>query len=191
VFSGPDDVVTEELSTISSVQYLRYLAVSYVGGSYKLSIASYHQTEFLDWKSIDGVGTDAKAYCLTGSSTGGDSSIDKQTPYLTMNFVRTENGVDSNLTPLHQSSCLMRSQWNFANAIQSNKWSPLVQAYRYRKVRFSEGLDDVYDTGFSVIQTKNKLRGRGKAFALYFETESGKDCQILGWNVSVNLNQIA
>lgn len=190
VYADTDDVVTDEISSVASIQYLRYLAVSYIGGSYKLSIASYHQVDFLDWKSVDGVGNDAKAYCLTGSSTGGDSSIDKQTPYLTMTFNRTESGVDVDLQPLKQSSCYMRSQWNFANAVQSNKWSPLVQAYRYRKVRFSESTDDLYDTGFSVIQSKNKLRGRGKAFALYFETEAGKDCQILGWNLAINVNQI-
>jgi hypothetical protein len=85
----------------------------------------------------------------------------------------------------------MRSQWNYANQIESNKWSPLVQSYRYRKARIVENLSDAFDTGFYAITSKSKLRGRGKAIALYFETEPYKDCQILGWNISVNINQIA
>jgi hypothetical protein len=140
--------------------------------------------------SKDGVGVDAYAFCLTGDSTFGDSGAEKQTPYIIMHFNRTEEGVNADLTPAHQSSCLMRAQWSFANNVVSNKWSPLTQAYRYRKVRFTENISDMYDTGFEVITTKSKLRGRGKAFALYFETEAGKDLQILGWNLTLNGNQI-
>ena len=48
--------------------------------------------------------------------------------------------------------------------------------------------DDDYETGFEVVTSKNKLRGRGKAFALHMETEAGKDCRILGWSISLNGN---
>lgn len=190
VFVSSDPVQVTSNGLLSTKQYLRYFTFKKDNNVVYITVSYYNQPQWLDWKSADNVGTDAAAYCLTGAVTGGDSSLDKQIPYLTMHFVRTENAVDSNLVPTNQSSCLIRSQWNFANAIQSNKWSPLVQAYRYRKVRFSEDISDTYDTGFAIIATKNKLRGKGKAFALYFQTEPGKDCQILGWNVAVNANQI-
>lgn len=197
VFSGidnvldlTDQVVVPSLLLSNNSQSLRYLAVSVIAGIPYFTIAYYNESTWLDWVSKDGVGVDAFAFCLTGDSTFGDSGAEKQTPYIIMHFNRTEEGVDSFAVPLHQSSCLMRAQWSFANNVVSNKWSPLVQAYRYRKVRFSENVSDMYDTGFEVLTSKNKLRGRGKAFALYFQTEAGKDLQILGWNLTLNGNQI-
>jgi len=190
VLSNLDQVVVGVDTTISTIQSLRYLTMVLVDSIPSISFSLYKELTFADWLSLDGIGVDAKAHCLTGTVTAGDSGVDKQIPYLIMHFRRTESGVDSELNPLHQSGCLMRSQWNFANSIVSNKWSPLVEAYRYRKVRFGESPADTFDTGFEVITTKNKLRGRGKAFALYFETEPAKDCQILGWNITLNANQI-
>jgi hypothetical protein len=196
VFAGTDNVLTPTDQVVipavqlaNNVQSLRYLAVHIEGGIPYYTVAYYNEATWLDWVSKDGVGVDAFAFCLTGDSTFGDSGMEKQIPYLIMHFVRTEEGVNSDLTPAHQSSCLMRGQWSFANSIVSNKWSPLTQAYRYRKVRYSESIADTFDTGFEVITTRNKLRGRGKAFALYFETEPGKDLQILGWNLTLNGNQ--
>jgi hypothetical protein len=191
VFAGTDEVLSTGSSRVDSQQYLRYFVMVNVGGSLYVTISYYYNTNFKDWYTVDNVGVDAKAYCLTGAATGGDSSIDKQTPYLFMTFVRTESGVNSDFTPASQSGCMVRSQWNYANQIESNKWSPLVQAYRYRMPRFVVSTSDPFNTGFYAITSKNKLRGRGKAIALYFETEEGKDCQILGWNISVNVNQVA
>lgn len=190
VLAGTEQVVIPALQLANNVQSLRYLAVHLVAGIPYYTVSYYNEATWLDWVSKDGVGVDAYAFCLTGDSTFGDSGAEKQTPYIIMHFNRTEEGVNADLTPAHQSSCLMRAQWSFANNVVSNKWSPLTQAYRYRKVRFTENISDMYDTGFEVITTKSKLRGRGKAFALYFETEAGKDLQILGWNLTLNGNQI-
>lgn len=191
VMSNTDIVVVDGLDANSNVQFLRYATILVQAGIPLLTFSYYHNSEFADWFSLDGIGVDAKAHCLTGDVIGGDSSVDKQTPYLVMHFVRTEEGVGADLVPLHQSSCLYRGQWNFANAVQSMKWSPLRQAYRYRHAQFTTSLADPFDNGFAVVTSKNKLRGKGRAFALYFETEAGKDCQIIGWNISVNANQAA
>jgi hypothetical protein len=198
VYAGTDQVFETTVpvaitgtSADSNVQFLRYSTIFVSNGIPYLTFSYYHNTEFSDWFSVDGTGVDAAAYCLTGTATGGDSSVDKQVPYLFMHFIRTEEGVDSNLIPRKQSSCLVRTQWNFANAVESNKWSTLSQAYRNTKVKFALNTSDPYDNGFSIVTTKNKCRGIGKAFALYFETEPGKDCKIVGWNISLNANQIA
>lgn len=190
VLVNTDQVVIPDIDLKDTVQSLRYLAVNIVAGIPYFTVSFYNESTFVDWISKDGVGVDALAFCVTGDSTFGDSGVEKQTPYLIIHFNRTEDGVNADLTPAKQSSCLMRAQWSFANNVVSNKWSPLTQAYRYRKVRFSESAADTYDTGFEVITTKNKLRGRGKSLALYFQTEPGKDLQLLGWNLTLNGNQI-
>lgn len=158
----------------------------------RFTFAYYHNTRFLDWETADGFGVDAKAFLLTGSQIAGDSAIVKQTPYLVMHFRKTESETNENGIPLNQSGCLYRTQWDWANKASSHKFSALSQAYRYRKPFFSAGPGDTsYDNGFETVVSKNKIRGRGRAFALYFETEPDKDCNVLGWNLTINGNALA
>lgn len=187
-----DDAPVGVVSNIrkTATNSLRYLTLIKTEGFVSISFAYYQDSDFVDWFSVDSVGVDAKAYLLTGSQIAGDSAIDKQIPYLVMHFRRTESGTLDGI-PDNQSSCKVRSQWNWANTIKSNKWGPQFQAYRYRVARFVEGESDDYDNGFETIVSKSKLRGRGKAFALYLETEPRKDCRILGWNLTINANALA
>lgn len=134
----------------------------------KYTFATYKDTTFRDWKDIDGVGVDAKAFLLTGALTAGDSGIDKQAPYITLHFRKAE-----------PSSCLMRSQWEWSNDPGSHKFSSLVETYRSRT-----------GEGFDTVISKSKLRGKGKAISLYFETSPYKDCQLLGWNLTINGNAV-
>lgn len=189
VLSSAENVYITETIRQSGIQSARYLVAVSQAGNYYYTIAYYNNTDFRDWQALDGVGVDAKAFLITGEMTGGDSAIAKQVPYLTMHFKRTESGVTAEFVPDKPSGCLIRSQWDWSSSEASKKWSPLFQAYRFRRVQFVEGLDDPFDTGFEVVSSKNKLRGRGDAFSLYMETEPYKDCRILGWRLSVNGNQ--
>jgi hypothetical protein len=180
-------VTIPDTFTADALQSTRYLAFVNNSGVLSFTFAFYRDSLFRDWADLTPV--DAKAYLLTGALTGEDSSIPKQVPYLTMHLRRTETGVTEEGTPDNQSGCLVRSQWDFSNTINSKKWSPLFQAYRYRKPLLITGPSDIYDNGFELVTTKNKLRGRGRAFSLYMETEPLKDCRIVGWNISVNANQ--
>lgn len=155
----------------------------------KYAFAQYSDTEFRDWKYVDDIGADAPAYMLTGALTAGDSGIDKQSPYLQLHFNRTETVADDDGVPLNQSSCLMRCQWDWSNDPRSRKFSDTVETYRYRKALLANP-GEAYDNGFDTVITKSKLRGRGKALTLYFETSPYKDCQLLGWNLTINGNAI-
>lgn len=188
VVASGDPVYVTDIVRQSGIQAARYLVAVTSGGNSFFTIASYLNTKFKDWESIDGVGVDAKAFVLTGVSTAGDSGIAKQVPYLMMHFHRTENGVNPDFTPANPSGCLVRSQWDWSTSVASKKWSALFQAYRQERAVYVEGLDDDFDNGFSVVTTKNKIRGRGKAFSFYMETEPLKDCRILGWRLSLNGN---
>ncbi len=188
VFSLTEGVVTSKSLRESGIQSARYIAVRISGGVASLTFAYMNDITFTDWKAADGVGADAKAYLLTGVSTAGDSSTDKQIPYLVMHFKRTESGVTDQFVPDNPSGCLMRCQWDFADSIQSGKWSQLIQVYRYNQARFVTNQFDEYDTGFELITTKNKVRGRGKAFSIYLETEPAKDCRVTGWSITLSGN---
>lgn len=188
VISGFEPVVIDIESEASGLLDTRYLVVQVVGVNAYMTFAYYSNKSFLDWELADGVGVDAAAFLTTGAITGGDSSVEKQAPYLTMHFVRTEEAVDNNWIPTTQSSCLVRSQWAWASSANANKWGPLFQAYRYRKAYLPSGPNTDYDNGLELTTTKSKLRGRGKALALHMETEPLKDCQIVGWSIAINGN---
>lgn len=188
VFAGPDLVIIESPTRISGLQSVKYLVTVNDGGIIKYTFGAYNNVQFLDWKSVNGVGVDAKGFVLTGAQIARDSSVHKQIPYLTLHMRRTENGVDENGDPSNPSGVLVRSQWDFANNLNSHKWSSLFQGYRYTNSFLITAPN--YDNGFELITTKNKLRGRGKAFSMYMETEPLKDCRIIGWNLAVNGNGV-
>ena len=190
VFADTEPVVIPNTGRSAGLQSSRYLCIIKDGTDAIFTFGYYNNPFFTDWETVDGVGVDAKAFLQTGAYTADDSSIHKQVPYLTMHFLRTENGVDSDLNPEGASSCFVRTMWDWANGYNSNKWSPLMQAYRYRKSYTPTGPEDTFDTGFQIISSRNKLRGRGKAFSLYFETEPLKDCRIIGWSLALNGNSV-
>ena len=111
VFVSTDPVVIAEGIRNAGIQSTRYLVAKYLGGSSQLTFAYLNNTNFNDWEEIDSVGVDAKGFLLTGDMTGGDSSVAKQLPYVTMHFVRTESGVTPDLVPDNQSGCLIRTRW--------------------------------------------------------------------------------
>lgn len=191
VFAGGDSVLISQQEVSSGIQSTRYLAIKKNGAnSYSFTFAQLNNTDWKDWQSVDGIGADAFAYGYTGVQTGGDSAVDKQIPYLVFHMYRTETVTDVEGTPFNQSGCRVRYQWSFANKSVSKKFSPLFQVYRYVKPFFPVNPGDAFDNGFSILTTKNKIRGTGRAFQMYFETQPGKDCQIVGWSITANGNSI-
>jgi hypothetical protein len=175
----------------NEIYYLTITNPNYTEHPGALTFSTYNNLKFLDWEKIDGKGVDAKAFLLTGSQIAADSAVVKQIPYLVMHFRKTEFETDSKGVPKNQSGCMFRTQWDWATGEQSNKFSALTQGYKYRRM-YQAGLPDTkYDNGFETVTSKNKIRGRGRSFALYLETEPLKDCNILGWNLTINGNALA
>lgn len=191
IVADSDFVVSTTNKRVSGLLNTRYLCARITDNVAYLTVCLYRDKTFTDWKSANGIGVDAAAFLVTGVVTGGDSSLIKQVPYLFTHFYRTEDSLDSEGNVVNPSSCLIQSQWDWSTARLSNKWSPQFQAYRYRRgtLTSSESLD--YDSGFELVTSKNKLRGRGRSFALRMDTEPLHDCQIVGWNISLNGNAIA
>lgn len=191
VFSGAEEVSIDEVEITSDLQSLKYVALVETGGSIKMTIGWYKDTQYKDWRDVNNIGKDAFGFILTGAMTAGDSAVSKQTPILIMHMTRTEKSIDEDFELENKSGCLMRTAWDWANSAYSKKWSPLFQVYRYRRHFMPVFVPGVYDNGFELVTSRNKLRGRGKALAIYMETEPTKDCRIVGWSLSLNGNEIA
>ena len=182
VVSGTDNVVSMTSSPTSRTKEIYYLVVTDISGGIDYTFAYYNDTSYLDWGD-----TDAEAVMVTGWSGGGDYQRNKQAPYVTFHFRRTEDGFIEDelgdLYPANQSSCKVQAQWDWANSANSNRWGKEFQAYRYKRLYMPSGVNDSYDNGFLTITTKNKLRGKGKVLSLRISTEPAKDCRLLGWSM--------
>lgn len=190
VLAGSDFAVINSQTRTSSKSNIKYITVHSYLGDVTYTFSLLKDNEFRDWKSIDGVGIDAAAFFLTGDQTVGDSAVMKQVPYLITHMIRTERTVDTNGVPQDKSGCVVRVRWGFTDGVQSGKWTVPFQIYRYPRHFFGDVNAGTYETGHSLITTKNKVRGRGQAYALHFQTEPFKDCKLLGWNMTINGNSI-
>lgn len=191
VTNSGDSVVSPGRSAVSGFRGTAYLTYGFYGGSTYFS--TYNSEDFLDWGSLplNGSGTDAEAYLLTGYIGTGDHARYKQVPYVYFHFNRTETGftdIGNDLEPVGASSCLVQSQWDWTNSANSNKWGREFQAYRYKRPYIPSGPSDSYDNGQETIVTKNKLRGRGRVLSLKISSEPGKDLQLLGWSMAIGTN---
>jgi hypothetical protein len=190
VVAGGDNVSIVEQQSTNQFRELKYLTISQTVPSVSITLSEYRDNDFLDWTSTYTGGTDAAAYLLTGHVSGGDFQRNKQIPYLTSHMTRTEDGfelINNVVTPKNQSGCLLSGRFEWANSVNSGRWSNPQQIYRYKRLYMPADLADPYDSGFETIVAKSRIRGKGRVVSFLFETEPGKDCKLLGWSILVGL----
>jgi hypothetical protein len=155
--------------------------------------AGYRSTTFKDFFSSDDVGQDYTAVLQTGYLNLGDTQRWKQAGYILPSFNRTEDGFtddgDGNLTPTNESSCVISAWWDFVDDETAPKVNPPFEAYRYNRLYIPEDASDTFNYQQSVLTTKNRLTGRGRALSLRFESGPGKDCRLLGWGMDLGINR--
>ena len=179
VTAGDTVVVPDDVASSRTEQF-SFLTI--VGTSFTLS--KYNGSDFLDWKTKDSVGVNYSSYLYTGYELFGDIMKEKQIPYIFFYLQKTEDGFQASGTDLvftNQSSCKVQAQWGWSNSAANGKWGNEFQAYRILRNYTPSGVGDAYDSGDSMVVTKNKLRGSGKCLSLYIRSEAGKDMKLLGW----------
>lgn len=183
---GDGITVSSVLSQPSSRETL-YIIVTSTSPTYSFSFGLYRNQNFTDWSSVDGIGVDARAFLLTGWMGGGDYQRNKQVPYVTFHFKKTEDGfvVDDvgDFVPTHQSSCKVQAQWEWTNSATAGRWGPSFQAYRFKRHYMPASSSDTFNNGMYTTISRSKLRGKGKVLSLLIDTEPKKDCHLLGWSM--------
>lgn len=158
------------------------------------SLANYTNLNFMDFSS-----TDAAAFTITNymSQKYSDSTYQptkdfqrkKQIPYLTIYLENTDKGfttdINGDLVPVGASSCIVQSMWEWTDSAASGRWGRPFQGYRHRRLWLPTISSDPFSDGYSVVVTRNKLRGSGRVVSLKFSTEPGKDFHLYGWSMMV------
>jgi hypothetical protein len=180
--------VTAEVDVLSSgIRETLYLVLDSITGTITFSFGYENNPSFYDWGDVD-TGIGYESFLLTGAMTGGEARYRKQVPYLNTFFRQTEDGFDDNLNVTNASSCLISTQWNWTDSINSYKWSTPRQAYRIGRLYFPLDASDTYDNGETKVSTRNKIRGWGESVAFKFEGEYGKNLHIYGWSFDLVAN---
>lgn len=189
----PDLINAAELGSSTT----KYLTLYYESGSSipHITFAHYRDKDFIDWKSFNGVGQYFTSYLVTGYELLGTAMVSKQSPYIMVHCKRTEQtvvavGSGGAVEYDYPSSCLLQSRWDFSDSATSGKWGPETQVYRLNRAIILPIAGQPLDYGHSVITTKNRLTGRGKALSLRFASENGKDMHILGWANKYTANTV-
>ncbi len=150
--------------------------------------------DFLGFENSDTVEGFFDSYAESGTETLGDLQRDKKATFVHSFFARTESGfIDDgvgNLIPQDPSAAVMVARWDWHNTGTGHRWSRPQAAYRYRKPYAPVGLNDTFDTGEGIIYTKLKARGKGRALNVRYESEDGKDFQLLGFSVPFTANGV-
>lgn len=164
-------------------------------GNADFTVAGFYDLDFNDWTentdSLGVAGKDAEAVLLTGYTTDGDSEIVKKSKYITVFMKRTETGFtddgSGNLTPVGESSCKLQGQWEWTNSAAAGRWSNESEVYRLPRAYTPTGSSDPFDYSFTVVKTKNKIRGKGSSLSLLFKSSPGKDLHLYGWSREVTV----
>ena len=177
---------------IEGLRELLYLTLIETSPTITYTLSKYKDGNFVDWVSYDSVGVDANGLMVTGFNGAGNFQTYKQVPYISFHFEKTEDGFTTDglgdIYPTNGSSCLVQAQWEWANSAASGRWGKEFQAYRHKRAYIPEDASDTFDNGFSVVTTKNKLRGKGKVLSLQIRTEPLKDCKLLGWSTMTGVS---
>ncbi len=173
-------------STRGSTKYV--CTVGTLGLPFRFTFAQLKNPDFQDWPTVFG-GVDSPASLLTGYWTGDVSTKDKRIPYLWIHFRRTEQGFiesEDGLDMIGQSSCIVQAQWEWTDSVNAGKWGVEFQGYKLPRSYMPLDVDEDFDFGYTVVTTKNKVRGSGPALSLNFTSEPGRDCHIYGWALEVD-----
>ena len=116
-----------------------------------------------------------------------DLARQKQVYNLIAHFKKTETGyiedVNGDMILQNPSSCLLQPRWDFAESATTGKLSREYQAYRHKRLHIPD--ETLSFTNFTVVSSKSKLRGSGRALQLSFSSESDKHLNMIGYTLDV------
>lgn len=193
VVVGVDDVVVSLLIPVAAQQTQKVLAVNLDPLNPGIAFADYSSLDFMEFDGWPDEVT-YSSYLETGYEINGTTTNDSQFIYVIPVFNRTEKTYtvtnvvgDPPTIPVwswdNESACTMFAKWDWTSSIASKKWSSEEEAYRLIDPftptasigQFS------YTGGQEVVNNKLRVRGQGTSLQLRFESQDGKDMQLLGW----------
>ena len=187
--------VTADVDVVRGSQTTTVFATAVPGETNsEWTFSQFNETGFFDWVTNNGTGKTFTSHFETGYLLEGNVTNKRSAPHVFIYSKRTETGYvsdgGSGFNLLNPSSCYMQPRWDFADHSNSSKFGRRQQIYRLGPRQYDDttngNLD--FDSGFPVTVNRVKVRGRGRALHLYFDSESGKDFDLYGWAIHFSDN---
>ena len=176
VVNGADNVVaTLYRNYLEGDSEIKLLVRDGVSG--KMTFATFRTDTYLDWGTAD-----YSSFAETAYDFMGDITTKKNAPYITTFLRVTEDGYTASglgYEFINPSSCLMSVSWN----LNKNTSTPR-EIYKLKDVPIVNP-NDLSSINYptDTVVTKSKVRGRGRVMKLRFESVSGKDFHLVGYEV--------
>ena len=178
-------VVTDVEPIPNEKSFLKYLTIVPDGAdNFNWTFSVFNNGDFVDWETKDNLGKSFDSYLETGYEILEDFSAKKAVPIIRFFFSKTETAVAGGLL-LSPSSCFVTAKWDWTDDEEANKWTTKRQIYSLKR-QFDDGIITDSKPGQTVVSSREKFRGRGRALQLRFDSESGKDFDLYGWQVYIS-----
>ena len=179
VLVNADEVVTDVATNNSASQEFKLLTLTPTETTFGITWSENSNNNYQDW------GVDAPAYMVTGYSMGstGPSKM-KTAGYIHAYMKKCPIVLDSLGVPIRDASIKMQTRWDFTDNTITNKWGDEYEVYRLLRPYFAEPSTTV-ETGYPLVITKNKVRGRGKALQIKWSSSPMKEMKLVGWGMNM------
>lgn len=176
-----EDVYLENTFSTESLNTIQLLTISEnaTTNNIEISFSSFSDTDkFEDW------GVPYSGEVLFGFDAAGDIMRDSvQAPVIISHMEKTETGFeldqdDINYVAKHPSSCMLSYAWDWGN-----NYGNARELYKHSRNYIPYSVDDPFDTGYEVVTTKNRIRGKGNSLGIRLRAGFGKDCRLLGLGI--------
>lgn len=143
----------------------------------KMTVAKFSGDTYLDWGDAD-----YSSFAEAGYDFMGGMTTFKNAPYVTTYMRVTEEGyvVDgAGYAFINPSSCKMSVSWNLSKVGSTPR-----EIYKLKDVPVVNPSDlSSINYPTNTVVTKSKVRGRGRSMNLRFESTTGKDFHLVGYEV--------
>ena len=175
VIDSSTNTVIESISSTSTVNSDTKFFVRTADGY--LTVANFTDRSFLDWGSAD-----YSSYAETAYDFSGSAIFKKNVPYIVSYMRRTEENFISSgggYISDFPSGCILTVKWDLS--IDSSRWSTPSQLYRMVNYP-TVNIDNLtFSYPYDTIVARTKIRGKGRVLRMRFESEAGKDLNLIGW----------
>jgi hypothetical protein len=142
-----------------------------------LTVANFTDRAFLDWGSAN-----YSSYAETAYDFSGSAMLKKNVPYIVSYMRRTEENfipVNEGYVADYPSGCIFTVKWDLS--VDSSRWSTPSQIYRMVNYPTVDINDLTFTYPYDTIVARTKIRGKGRVLRMRFESETGKDLNLIGW----------
>lgn len=157
-------------------------------GNLEYNICTLTSNDFTDF------GVNYDSYLVTAEESLGQFTHRKNVPNMYIIMQKTEENITgfdgSNFQYDKPSGCQFRTEFDYAGSASANTYTPYRSIYNVNRRGFlpaNSTFPVAFDDGRTVVEFRDIIRGSGKSCRFRFQSEDGKDMQVLGYSVEYSM----